>query len=54
MPKRLQHIKVKDYGEEWVNRLAVVEDQFSKMGAVEKGATLQWLISKYGQQSEEG
>lgn len=43
-----QVIKVENYGDDWINRLAVVLDQFEKMsGSVEQGATLQFLMSKY-------
>ena len=46
--KRLQIVKVKDYEDGWVNRLAVVLDQFRKMDSTrERGASLRFLIEKY-------
>jgi hypothetical protein len=45
--KKIQVIKVKNWGDEWLNRLAVIEDRFGKMGATERKATMNWLIAKY-------
>ena len=46
--KRIQIIKLKDYGDPWINRLAIVCDQFKKMdSAAEKSATLRFLVDKY-------
>ena len=45
--KRTQVIKVKDYGDIHVNRLAVVCDQFEKMEDWERGATLKFIESKW-------
>lgn len=47
MTKRLQKIKVKDYGDSWVNRLAVVLVTFEKMEHAERAATLDFVVSKY-------
>ena len=50
MAKRLpqQVVKVKNYGNDWVNRLAVIGSQFEKMsGTKEQAAALRFLISKY-------
>lgn len=47
MRKKLQHIKVKDYRDPWVNRLAVVEAMFQQMGENERSAVLGWINSKY-------
>ena len=47
--KRLpqQVIKVKNYGDGWINRLAVVLNQFEKMEQTERGAILRYIKSKY-------
>lgn len=45
--KRIQTIKVKDYGYDCINRLAVVLASMEKMDATERGATLRYLKSKY-------
>ena len=49
MPKRLrqQIIKIRNYGNDWLNRLAIVEDTFEKMEPKERAAAFRWLISKY-------
>ena len=47
MSRKLQKIGVRDYGDPWVNRLAVVDTTFSKMEPNERGAVLRWLRSKY-------
>lgn len=49
--KRTQTIKVKDYGDEYVNRLAVVLNQIGKMEPWERQAALQFVHSKWVQQS---
>jgi hypothetical protein len=54
--KRLpqQIVKVKNYGNDWINRLAVVGDQFEKMeGSKEQAAALRFILSKYGDVLEE-
>ena len=48
MRRKFQFLKARNYGNESVNRLAVIEDQFSEMGEAERAATLGWLASKYG------
>lgn len=50
--KRMQTIKVTDYGDDWINRLAVVMMTFSRMGDDEREATLRYLLSKYQQKSD--
>ena len=48
--KRLpqQVVKVKNYGNDWISRLAVISDQFEKMeGAREQKAALEYIMSKY-------
>lgn len=45
--KPMQEIKVKDYGDEWVNRLAVVGSQLEKMEPAERAAALRFFKSKY-------
>ena len=47
--KRLpqQIVKVKNYGDDWVNRLAVMLITMDKMDPTERGATLKFLKSKY-------
>jgi hypothetical protein len=53
MTKRIpQQIMVRDYGDEWVNRLAVVCNQFDKMELAEQIATLRYVLHKYGNASE--
>lgn len=49
MAKRLpqQVVKVKNYGDDWVNRLAVVLITMDKMAPDERSATLKYLKSKY-------
>jgi hypothetical protein len=47
MPKRERIIKVKDYGDDWINRLAVVTTTFEKMSEEERGATLRFIRAKY-------
>lgn len=48
MRAKLRTVKLTDYGDDWVNRLAQVEDAFGKMEQRERSATLNWLVSKYG------
>ena len=55
--KRLpqQIVKVRNYGNGWINRLAVIGDQFEKMeGAKEQGAALRYVLSKYGDVLDDG
>jgi hypothetical protein len=52
--KRIQIIKVKDYGDPWVNRLAVVAVIFAKMEPCERVATLEFMTSKYLAHEREG
>ena len=47
MQTKQRTIKLTDYGDDWVNRLAQVEDAFSKMDYRERTAALHWLMSKY-------
>jgi hypothetical protein len=49
MTKRLpqQVIKVKNYGDDWVNRLAAVLTTTEKMSPDERSATFRYLKSKY-------
>jgi hypothetical protein len=43
-----QVIKVKNYGDPRINRLAVVQDQFCKMeNDKERRLALEWFMSKY-------
>ena len=45
---KMQMIKVMDHGDDWVNRLAVIGNQFEKMeSAKERGAALRFFIAKY-------
>lgn len=45
--KKMQTIKVRDYGDDWVNRLAVVCEMVEKMDERERFATLAFVNSKY-------
>jgi len=49
MPKRLpmQVIKIKNYGDDWINRLAVVMITMGKMEHDERSACLKFMKSKY-------
>jgi hypothetical protein len=44
---KLQKIKVKDYGDDWLNRLAVILVTLAKMEPRERDATLEFIVSKY-------
>ena len=46
-PEPMQVIEVKDYGHDWVNRLAVVLSTLDKMEERERSATFSFLKSKY-------
>ena len=52
MAKRLpqQMVKVKNYGDDWVNRLAVVLITMDQMEPEERLATLRFLKSKYSKE----
>jgi hypothetical protein len=45
--KRVQVIKVKDYGDHWVNRLAIILETLAKMEPREREASLEFIASKY-------
>jgi len=45
--EKMQTVKVKDYGDDWINRLAVVLDQIQKMGKTEREATLDFIVARY-------
>ena len=53
--KRLkqQVIKIKNYGDDRLNRLAVVADTFEKMEPRERAAVFRWLISLYPNESHQ-
>jgi len=42
-----QVIELKNYGDDWINHLAQVENAFAKMDYRERQAALEWLMSKY-------
>lgn len=42
-----QVIKVKNYGDDWINNLAAVLTIFEKMGDEERFAALKFIKSKY-------
>lgn len=45
----MQTIKVKDYGDTWVNRLAIIGHAFEAMESdIERAAALHFFNSKYG------
>lgn len=46
----LQTIRVKDYGDDWVNRLAVVGSQLEKMESDERAAAFRYFKSKYSKE----
>ena len=49
MGKRMQTIKVKDYDDDWINRLAVIGNRFEAMESEEeRRAALDFFIAKYG------
>ena len=43
----MQKIKIKDYGDPWINRLAVVDATVAAMEPAERLAVLNWLKSKF-------
>ena len=45
--KRMHVVKVKDYGDDWINRLAVVMTTLAKMEPREREASLEFIVSKY-------
>lgn len=47
MAKKLQKLKIMDYGDDWLNRLAVILVTLSKMDRRERDATLAFVINKY-------
>ena len=48
MAKKMQTVKVRDYGDAAVNRLAVICDQIAKMpNDREREASLKFVMSKY-------
>jgi hypothetical protein len=42
-----QTIKVRDYGDDWINRLAVLLKTIAKMDEREREATLSFIFGKY-------
>jgi hypothetical protein len=52
MPKKLpqQVIKVKNYGDDWINRLAIVLAATEKMSPDERSAVLRFIKSKYSKE----
>lgn len=42
-----QTVKIKDYGDDWLNRLALVLTTIEKMGPTEREASLEFIVSKY-------
>jgi hypothetical protein len=48
MAKRgTQVLKFKDYGDDWINRLAVVVITLKRMEPNEREAALEFIVSKY-------
>jgi hypothetical protein len=45
--KHVQVIKVKDYGDHWINRLAVILDTLAKMEPREREVSLEFIVAKY-------
>jgi hypothetical protein len=45
--KHVQVIKVKDYGDHWINRLAVILSTLAKMEPREREASLEFIVAKY-------
>lgn len=45
-----QIIKVKNYGDDWVNRLAIVGVTLEKMESDERAAALRFFKSKYSKE----
>lgn len=43
----LQKIKVKDYGDDWINRLAVILKTIEQMSDAERAASLTFILDKY-------
>jgi len=44
---KYQAIKVRDYGDDWINRLAALLKVLGKMDQREREATLCFIIDKY-------
>lgn len=44
---KYQTIKVRDYGDDWLNRLAVILQMTEKMDDREREATLSFVVGKY-------
>jgi hypothetical protein len=44
---KYQTIKVRDYGDDWLNRLAVILKMTEKMDERERDATLSFVNGKY-------
>jgi hypothetical protein len=47
MPAKMQKIKLKDYDDDWINRLAVICDRFDGMNDVERDAALRFVLARY-------
>ena len=45
--RKFQKIEVREYGDDWVNRLAVILAAFSEMDEAELSATLNFVVQKY-------
>jgi hypothetical protein len=45
--QRMQVVKVKDYGDAWINHLAVMLTTLAEMEPREREATLEFIVSKY-------
>jgi hypothetical protein len=53
MSKKWQTIKVRDYGDDWLNRLATILKMTEKMGDRELEATLSFIVGKYARRAFE-
>lgn len=49
---KYQNIKIKDYGDDWINRLAVILKTIEKMDRDERNATLEFVFNKFQQRIE--
>ena len=48
MPKKMQIVRIPDYGDDWINRLALVGYAFDAMeDDKERAATLTFYLQKY-------
>lgn len=45
--KRVVVTKSKDYGDEWINRLALILKTIEQMGPQERDASLEFIAQKY-------